>query len=84
MGILMLILYMEERGVRSFNPGSMPSKLWCPSVKIRCPRHQAKGGFTVRPLLVVCEKLKKKFKKTAVKNQTEQRDKPSDNSTGTQ
>lgn len=57
-GILTLIgfwnsaLYMEERDVPSSLPGSI-STLWSPSVTILCPLHQARGGFTVRPLLVV-------------------------------
>ena len=57
-GILTLIgfwnsaLYIEERDVHSSLPGSI-STLWWPSVTILCPLHHARGGFTVRPLLVV-------------------------------
>ena len=52
-GILTSRLYIGETAVSSIPPGSIASRLWSLSVKMRCPLHQAKGGFTMRPLLVV-------------------------------
>lgn len=57
MGSLISTLYKEERAVYSSPPGSIPSKLWFRSVNILCPLHHAKGGFTIRPLLVVWKKI---------------------------